>query len=96
MQFGDYTKKEGKLFQLSNYLLRICLEGQQQKDTLETKGNTRFQSSNAYFMMDGSIPGSGKFPGEGHGSPFQYSCLENPMDRGAWRATVHGVMKSQT
>ena len=47
-------------------------------------------------MMDGSIPGLGKFPGEGHGSPFQYSCLENPMDRGAWRATVHGVMKSQT
>ena len=42
MQFGDYTKKEGKLFQLSNYLLRICLEGQQQKDTLETKGNKDF------------------------------------------------------
>ena len=35
-------------------------------------------------------------PGEGNGSPLQYSCLENPMDRGAWRATVHGVAKSQT
>ena len=43
----------------------------------------------------GSIPGSGRSPGEGNGNPLQYSCLENPMDRGAWRATVHGVSKSQ-
>ena len=42
----------------------------------------------------GSIPGSGRSPGEGNGNPFQYSCLENPMDRGAWRATVHRVAKS--
>ena len=39
----------------------------------------------------GSIPGSGKSPGEGNGKPLQYSCLENPMDRGAWQAIVHGV-----
>jgi len=39
----------------------------------------------------GSISGSGRFPGGGHGNPLQYSCLENPMDRGAWRAAVHGV-----
>ena len=44
----------------------------------------------------GSIPGSGTFPREGHGNPLQYSCLENSMDKGAWRATVHGVAKSQT
>ena len=44
----------------------------------------------------GSIPGWGRSPGEGNGNPFQYSCLENPMDRGAWQATVHGVTKSQT
>ena len=44
----------------------------------------------------GSIPGLGRSPGGGHGNPFQYSCLENPMDRAAWRATVHGVVKSQT
>ena len=44
----------------------------------------------------GSIPGLGRFPGGGNGNPVQYSCLENPMDRGAWRATVHGVTKSQT
>ena len=44
----------------------------------------------------GSIPGLGRSPGEGNGNPLQYSCLENPMDRGAWSATVHGVTKSQT
>ena len=43
-----------------------------------------------------SIPGLRRSPGEGHGNPPQYSCLENPMDRGAWRATVHRVAKSQT
>ena len=44
----------------------------------------------------GSIPGSGRSPGEGNGNLLQSSCLENPMDRGAWWATVHGVAKSQT
>ena len=44
----------------------------------------------------GSIPGSGKLPGEGNGNPLQYSCLENPMDRGAWGATVHRVAKNWT
>ena len=44
----------------------------------------------------GSIPGSGRSPGEGNGNPLQYSCLENPMDREAWWATVHGVAKSRT
>ena len=43
-----------------------------------------------------SIPGSGRSPGGGHGNPLQYSCLENPMDRGAWRATEYVVTKSQT
>ena len=44
----------------------------------------------------GSIPGSGRSPGGGHGNPLQYSCLENPIDREAWRATVHRVAKSRT
>ena len=44
----------------------------------------------------GLIPGSGRSPGEGNGNPLQYSCLENPMDGGAWWATVHGVAKSRT
>ena len=44
----------------------------------------------------GSIPGLGRSPGGGHSNPLQYSCLENPMGRGAWWATVHRVSKSQT
>ena len=43
-----------------------------------------------------SVPGMGRSPGEGNGYTRQYSCLENPMDKGAWWATVHGVTKSQT
>ena len=45
---------------------------------------------------EGLIPGLGRFPGGENGNPFQYSCLENSMDREAWRVTVHGVTKSQT
>ena len=53
--------------------------------------------ANAGDIRDaGSIPGSGRSPGGGHGSPFQYSCLENPMDTGAWWATVHRVAMSWT
>ena len=44
----------------------------------------------------GLIPGLEKSPGGGHGNPLQFSCLENPMDRGTWQATVHGVTKSWT
>ena len=44
----------------------------------------------------GSIPGSGRSPGEGNGNPFQYSCLENSMDGGAWKATLYRVTKSWT
>ena len=51
-------------------------------------------SANAGDM--GSIPELGRSPGEGNGNPLQYSCLGNPMDRGAWKATVYGVEKSQT
>ena len=52
--------------------------------------------ANAGDMKDvGLISGLGRSPGEGHGNPLQYSCLENPMDRGAWRATVHSVTQSQ-
>ena len=44
----------------------------------------------------GSVSGLRRSPGGGHGNPVQYSCMENSMDRGAWRATVHGITKSQT
>ena len=51
----------------------------------------------AYNAGDlGSVPGSGRSPGEGNGKPLRYFCLENPMDGGAWEATVHGVAKSRT
>ena len=51
----------------------------------------------AYNAGDlGLTPGWGRSPGEGNGNPLQYSCLKNPMDGGAWRATVHGVPKSRT
>ena len=53
--------------------------------------------ASAYNAGDlGLIPGSGRSPGEGNGNPLQYSCLENPMDGGAWWAAVHGVTKSRT
>ena len=53
--------------------------------------------ASAYSVGDpGSIPGSGRSSGEGNGNPLQYSCLENPMDGGAWWAAVHGVTKSRT
>jgi len=53
--------------------------------------------TNAEDLRDtGSIPGSGRSPGEGNSNPFQYSCLKNPMDRGAWQATVYGVTKNWT
>ena len=53
--------------------------------------------ANAGDVIDaGSIPGLGRSPGGGHGNPLQYSCLENPMDRGAWWAKVHRVTQSQT
>ena len=54
-------------------------------------------SANAGNIRDmGSVPGLGRSPGGGYGNPVQYSCLENPMDRGAWGATVHRVTKSWT
>ena len=53
--------------------------------------------ANAGDIRDsGFIPGSRRSPGEGHTNPLQYSCLENPMDRGAWQAAVHGVAQSDT
>ena len=59
--------------------------------------SSKESTGNAEDVGDmGSIPGSGRSPGGGHGNPLQDSCLENPMDGGAWRATVHRVAKSGT
>ena len=61
------------------------------------RGSGKESTCNAGDIRDmGSIPGLGRSPGGGHGNPLQYSCLENPTDRGAWWAIVHGIAKSQT
>ena len=59
-------------------------------------GGSLVENSPANVGEAGWIPGWGRAPGAGNGNPLQYSCLGNPTDRGAWRATVHGVPKSQT
>ena len=59
-------------------------------------GGSEVKTSACNLGDPGSIPGSGRSPGEGNVNPFQYSCLENLMEGGAWWATVHGVARSQT
>ena len=59
-------------------------------------GGSEVKASASNAGGPGSIPGSGRSSGEGNDNPFQYSCLENPMDGGAWWATVHGVAQSWT
>ena len=59
-------------------------------------GGSAVKNLPANAVDSGLIPGLGRSPGDGSGNPLQYSCLENPMDRDAWWATVHGVTKSQT
>ena len=71
-----------------------CSHGIKRHLLLRLSGGSDGKAS-AYNVGDlGSIPGLGRSPGEGNGNPLQYSCLENPMDRGAWWATVRGVTKS--
>ena len=59
-------------------------------------GGSVGKESDLNIWDQGLVPGLGRSPGGGHGNPHQYSCLENPMDRGAWWVTVHGFGKSQT
>ena len=68
----------------------------QMKNDLCRPGGSEGEESTCIVGDTGSIPGSRKSPGGGNGNPFQYSCQGNPMDRGTWRTTVHGVTKSQT
>ena len=74
--------------------------GRKESDTTErlhlTSGGSDGKESACNAGDPDLIPGSGRYPGEGNGNPLHYSCLENSMDRGAWRATVHGVTKSRT
>ena len=71
-----------------NYVIELCYY------YLPGSSDSKASACNAGDL--GSIPGSGRSPGEGNGNALQYSCLENPMDRGAWWATVPGVAKSWT
>ena len=76
--------------------LELCgSQGQVGKDYCGFLGGSEVKASACNAGDLGSIPGSGRSPGEGNGNPLQYSCLENPMDVGAWWATVHGVAKSR-
>ena len=75
---------------------RQCRNTKDYKRLLWTTGGSEVKASACYVGDLGSIPGSGRSPGERNGNPLQYSCLENPMDGGAWWATVHGVAKSRT
>ena len=70
--------------------------GKGEGGTISLSGGSEVKASACNAGDLGSNPGSGRSPGEGNGNPLQYSCLENPMDGGAWWATVHGVAKSRT
>ena len=63
---------------------------------LDFPGNSDSKESACNVGDQGSIPGLGRSPGDRNGNPLQYSCLENPMDRGDWRATVHRVKELDT
>ena len=76
-------------------LLISCIQDKLVK-YLGFPGGAEVKASSCNAGDLGSIPGWGRSPGEGNGNPLQYSCLENPMDGGAWWATVHRVTKSRT
>ena len=78
-----YTKENGKIKEPT-------------KDRKGFPGGSEVKASSCNAGDLGSIPGLGRSPGEGNGNPLQYSCLENPMDGGAWWATVHAVAESDT
>ena len=73
----------------SNYLVVNCISKTRASFVAQTVKNSACSAGDP-----GSIPDSGRSPGEGNGNPLLYPCLENPMDRGAWRATVHGIAES--
>ena len=84
-------KKKKKAF--CNFLFYIVLD----RNMIQWfPGGSDVKASASNVGDPGLIPGLGRSPGEGNGNPLQYSCLENPMDRGARQATVHGVAKGWT
>ena len=79
-----------------SYMILYMFQCHSPKSSHPLPGGSEDKASACNAGDLGSIPGLGRSPGEGIGNPLQYSCLENPMDRGAWWATVHGVAKSRT
>ena len=80
------------IFQIESFISLIIIMG----FPGSARGKVYLPTSAEAIKDTGLIPESERSPGGGHGNPFQYSCLENPMDRGAWWAIVHRVAKSQT
>ena len=101
-EFGpnQSIKKLLQLAQMVYYGKKYTKENRKIKEPTKDKkgfpGGSEVKASACNVGDLGSIPGLGRSPGEGNGNPLQYSHLENPMDRGAWWATVHGVANSQT
>ena len=84
--------QEAEVLQIS--LLYVF--AQQPSGIMDFPGGSDSKESACNAGDQGSIPGSGRSPGEGHGNPLQYSSLENPVDRGAWRATVQSRKEADT
>ena len=99
----SWGREESDMAERLNWTELIhTVELQKSEDHLISQGLPQWLSSKESDHNAGDagnagwIPGSGRFPGGGHSNALQYSCLENPMDRGAWQATVHRVTKSRT
>ena len=89
-------QQEANAYMMLIYLYNKYLFCNSMLLTIGFPGGSVVQNPPANTGNVDSIPGSGRSPGEGNGNPLQYSCLQNPMDRGAWQATVQGVAKSQS
>ena len=83
-------------WQQNTFLIHIKIYLMDPKKDYGFPGGSEVKASACNVGDLGSIPGSGRSPGEGNGNPLQYSCPENPMDGGAWWAAVHGVAKRRT
>ena len=86
-QYFLWGEKSVKLDSVQPYYPNFCMTSHIQPDSV-------VKNPSASVGDEGLISGSGRSPGGGHGNPLQYSCLKNPMDRGAWRAIVHRVANS--
>ena len=92
--FTSSATWEAIIYHTHTYMSHMCLRVF--IHTYGSPGGSVVKNLPANARDTGSIPRSGKIPGEVNGNPLQYSCLGNPVDRGAWRATIQGVAKSQT